>query len=151
MQNPLKRVAALQPISRQHHKALQCCFKIRKGLDKDISIERISSYVDYFFEDYYTSFLNLKDNVFKALASEELYLAYLDLKKDMLHLRSKNANKNDFIVFEKHWYRFIRWQERILLEWIQDNCSTEKIEAITGEHPINEQWCEYYTDKFWED
>ena len=151
MPKPLKRIVWLQPISRQHHKALQCCFKIRKGIDKGISFERIAAYVDYFFEDYYHPFLQLKDEVITPLASEVLIKEYQERKKKMLQLKNNCSSQNDLIVFEKYWYDFIRWQERVLLEWIQDNCSDNEIEAVTLQYPINEDWCEFYTDKFWED
>lgn len=40
-QQPLKRIEQLQYLSHEHHYGLQVCWKIRQGLSKDVSFERI--------------------------------------------------------------------------------------------------------------
>jgi hypothetical protein len=46
---PLKRHAALQPLSREHHHGLLLGWKIRTGLSNGAPLERIKAYADWFF------------------------------------------------------------------------------------------------------
>lgn len=149
MPKPLVRNPLLQPISRQHHKALQCCFKIRKGIDNGIAVARISEYVDYFFQDFYLDFLKVKSNVFKELASVELLKEYKNSEIATKQIPKASDSIKKWTVFEKSWYKHIRWQERVLLEWIQTYQNEIEIEKVVDRYLINENWCEYYNDKFW--
>ncbi len=47
---PIKRHKALQPLSRQHHFGLLFSWKLRKGFSKNIEIERLSDYAQWFYE-----------------------------------------------------------------------------------------------------
>ena len=46
---PLKRHKALQPLSRDHHHGLLLSWKIRSGFKKNIDVERIKVYADWFY------------------------------------------------------------------------------------------------------
>ncbi len=46
---PLKRHAALKPLSRQHHSGLLFSWKLRKGFSENISIDRLKEYANWFF------------------------------------------------------------------------------------------------------
>lgn len=51
-QKPLKRNKHIQPLSREHHFGLLFCWKIRTGIKKDVEVNRIVKYVEYFFNTY---------------------------------------------------------------------------------------------------
>jgi hypothetical protein len=47
---PIKRSAALSPLSREHHEGLLFAWKIRQGLQKNIDPERISKFTKWFWD-----------------------------------------------------------------------------------------------------
>src|SRR5690606_3210653 len=59
---PIKRHKALQGVSREHHHGLLLCWKIRTGLAKNISPDRIKTYVDWFFDVYLRPHFELEEN-----------------------------------------------------------------------------------------
>src|SRR5680860_688473 len=52
LKKPIKRNKSLQPLSRDHHHSLLLCWKIRTGFTKDVAVERIKRYTDWFFENH---------------------------------------------------------------------------------------------------
>ena len=46
----MKRHEALVQLSRDHHFGLLLCWKLKEGLKKDISVERMSKYIVLFYE-----------------------------------------------------------------------------------------------------
>jgi len=49
---PIKRNENLVPISREHHATLLFCWKLRQGVKKEISLDRIARYVKSFYDDH---------------------------------------------------------------------------------------------------
>ena len=49
---PIKRHKAIQPLSREHHQGLLLSWKIRTGLSKGVSTDRIKTYADWFYKTY---------------------------------------------------------------------------------------------------
>lgn len=46
---PIKRHPVLQPFSRQHHFGLLFSWKLRKGLSKNIEMDRLLAFSKWFF------------------------------------------------------------------------------------------------------
>ena len=59
---PLKRHEALKPLSRQHHFGLLFSWKIRKGFEENISIDRLKTYANWFFENEIEPHFKLEEN-----------------------------------------------------------------------------------------
>lgn len=150
MPKPLKRHPALQPISRQHHKVLQCCFKIRKGLDAGIDPKQIIDYINYFFDDFYNSHQSTQQTINTALTNKHgLNDTYRTSERKIIELKKCLISSHDLLIFENVLYKHVRWEERVLFEWIQNNIDEDVLIKVTTEHPVNENWCELYSDKFW--
>jgi len=49
---PLKRYKALQPLSKEHHHGLLLSWKLRMGFKKNIEIERMKTYADWFYQTH---------------------------------------------------------------------------------------------------
>jgi hypothetical protein len=47
---PIKRSNELKALSREHHDGLLLCWKINTGLNKNIALDRITSYLVDFFD-----------------------------------------------------------------------------------------------------
>ena len=58
---PLKRVLELQPLSHDHHHGLQLCWKIRTGFSKQVEVERIKNYADWFFTNHLVPHFELEE------------------------------------------------------------------------------------------
>lgn len=71
MKNPLKRIAALQSFSREHHHTLLLCWKIKTGIKKGIAADRIKTYTDWFYRNHLIKhFINEEKYLYPVLGSE---------------------------------------------------------------------------------
>ncbi len=60
----MKRSEYIVPLSKDHHFGLLCSWKIQKGLDKNIALNRITAYVDFFGKIIFPIILNKKNKLF---------------------------------------------------------------------------------------
>ena len=153
---PIKRHQAIVSFSRDHHFGLLLVWKIRQGLEKAISTERISNYALFFFkEDLQKHFKEEEEMLFCKLppaddlrkqaevdhhAIYQLTTAICENKNDA-HLLNQLADK-----LENH----IRFEERELFNHLQGNIAAEELEEIekrisNGNNTIDEKW----RDHFW--
>ena len=49
---PIKRSAALAPLSREHHEGLLFVWKLRQGLSKNIDAARMNAFVQWFWQTH---------------------------------------------------------------------------------------------------
>lgn len=156
-QAPIKRHQAIVSFSKDHHFGLLLVWKIRQGLTKNVSPERISKYVLYFFsEDLEKHFKEEEQLLFSKLPANDMlrkqaegdHLAIYELvaaigkKKDDATLLNQLADE-----LEKH----IRFEERELFNHLQDIIEPAYLETIANRFPnsskeIDEKW----EDVFWE-
>ena len=61
MPDPIKRHISLQPLSRQHHDGLLLRWKLKKGLQKEIKLERLKAYVDWFWSSHLKSHFEFEE------------------------------------------------------------------------------------------
>ncbi len=156
-QAPIKRHPALVSFSRDHHFGLLLVWKIRQGLKNNISGERISDYVLYFFkedlekhfaeeEELLFSHLSIDDSMRKKAEEEhkEIYKLVETIgnnKKDV-DLVNKLADKLD---------QHIRFEERDFFNHLQKKISSAELEKIANRltnssKEIDDNW----KDVFWE-
>ena len=64
---PLKRHKALIPFSREHHHGLLLSWKIRSGFSKNIEVERIKKYADWFFINHLIPHFELEEKYIFSL------------------------------------------------------------------------------------
>lgn len=148
---PLKRHKALQPLSREHHHGLLLGWKIRAGFNKNIDIERIKTYADWFFETHliphfekeeqhiFTILGNDNDLVKKALSEHK--------KLAMLFNQTEDTRKNLSLI-EEELEQHIRFEERVLFPEIQKVASPDQfaeIEKIHQSIPFKDK----VDDEFW--
>ena len=150
---PLKRNQAIVSFSKDHHFGLLLVWKIRQGLKVNVSPERISNYVTFFFkEDLEKHFRDEEqmlftklpaDDVLRKQAEEEHHSIYklviaIEKKKDDTVLLTQLADQ-----LEKH----IRFEERELFNHLQDSMNAKELEAIANRFPNDSK----AMDKKWED
>ncbi|TDU39660.1 hypothetical protein BXY82_1690 [Gelidibacter sediminis] len=148
---PLKRHKALQPLSREHHHGLLLSWKIRSGFSKNIEIERIKQYADWFFENHLIPHFALEEtHIFTILPSDN------ELVKRALaeHRRLKRLFTNDedaaknLHKIEEELEQHIRFEERTLFPEIQKAATEEQL-ALIAEIHHEEGFVDNVKDEFW--
>ena len=149
---PLKRSPHLKAISRDHHDGLLLCWKIREGFKRDISIERIKRYTDWFWETHLVDHFKIEEtHIFPVLGNEH------ELVKRALaeHRRLKRLFEQDTDVWrslnliEEELDGHIRFEERVLFNEVQQVATEAQLEAIAIHHRHAPQ-CPDWEDPFWE-
>lgn len=136
-QKPLKRHKSLQPLSREHHHGLLLSWKIRNGFSKNIEVERIKTYADWFFEHQLIPHFDVEEaHIFSLLDDDH------ELKKRALaeHRRLKRLFTDTKDVerslhkIEEELEQHIRFEERILFPAIQLVATEEQLQHIAQVH-----------------
>ncbi|MBS1646202.1 MAG: hemerythrin domain-containing protein [Bacteroidetes bacterium] len=155
---PLKRSPSIIAFSRDHHFALLAVWKIRTGLKKQISPERISKYALHYFENELQSHFK-EEELFlfsKLPANDALRIEaesdHLHIKKIMdslaHHAADISALTNLADLLEKH----IRFEERNLFNHIQKQITEAELSSIASQikergHEAENAW----EDAFWKE
>lgn len=149
---PIKRHPVLQPFSRQHHFGLLFSWKLRKGLSKNIEMDRLVAFSKWFFKNEIEPHFDDEEKYLFPLLPEGHELVERALKG---HRRIKRlfADESDpersLHRIEEELDAHIRFEERVLFTEIQKIATKEqldKIDEIHEEVKYNE-----YHDPFWED
>ena len=150
-QKPLKRHKALQPLSREHHHGLLLSWKIRSGFSKNIELERIKTYADWFFEHQLIPHFDLEEeHIFPLLeADNELVKRALADHRRLKRLfaETKDVEKSLHKI-EEELEQHIRFEERILFPEIQKNATEEQLALIEDIHD-EERFEDNVEDEFW--
>ncbi len=154
---PQKRHQAIVSFSKEHHFGLLLSWKIRNGLKRGVEEKRVSEYVLYIFkEDLAKHFKDEETLLFSKLPADDKMIAqavkgHHALKQLAVAIE---ASKNDTALlnrFADELEDHIRYEERILFNYLQENVDAEELEKIEQRLPSNsreieEQW----KDCFWE-
>ena len=153
---PIKRHQALVSFSKDHHFGLLLVWKIRQGLKKAVSNERISNYVLYFFnEDLTKHFRDEEQMLFSQLPADDILRLRAEAEHKMIYglVTSIDKKKDDAVLLnrmadelEKH----IRFEEREFFNHIQkiipENELIEIAARFTNDSKtVDEKW----NDVFW--
>ncbi|HCS20887.1 MAG TPA: cation-binding protein [Bacteroidetes bacterium] len=152
MPSPIKRHPALQPLSRDHHFGLLLCWKIRKGLSKQIDIQRIKAYVYWFWNSHLSAHFEEEEKYVFPLLGDGNKLAEQALQEHRT-IRSLMAKMEDLEnvlqTLEETLTSHIRFEERELFNAIQEVATADELAIIENLHhqQIDENAWE---DRFWE-
>ena len=148
---PLKRAPELQPLSHDHHHGLQLCWKIRTGFSKQIELERIKIYADWFFKTHLKLHFELEENyVFPILDTEnELVKRALTEHRRLKRLFKQTSDLEKSLGhIEEELEAHIRFEERILFVEIQKTATAAQLAKIKEIH-IEDTFAEKDDDLFW--
>ena len=149
---PLKRHAALKPLSRQHHSGLLFSWKLRKGFSENISIDRLKEFANWFFINEIQPHFRLEEeHIFTVLDSNHpLILRVLKEHRRLESLFLDVENPEESLkLLEKELEAHIRFEERILFTEIQEVATPERLIEIEKIH-LNINSSEKYSDPYWE-
>lgn len=153
MSEPLKRHESLKPLSREHHQGLLLCWKIREGLKKEISPERIKSYASFFYEtQLIPHFRYEEEEIFPLLGENNQFVKQaLSQHQRLIALFTEDFDPGQAIqeiatALEDH----IRFEERVLFEQIQMQTRDEKLDRISAMKDSGKVDPDDWDDQFWQ-
>ena len=151
---PIKRDELLAPLSREHHHGLLLCWKIRTGFRKNIPVERIQSYAEWFYRTHLLDHFEVEEKYVFSVLGNEHDLVKRALKEhrqlrrlfDGVHDEQKNLG-----LIEEKLDAHIRFEERILFNEIQAIASAADLEEISARHSGHKgsDTAEEWKDEFW--
>lgn len=155
MNTPIKRHASLKPLSHDHHHGLLLCWKIRTGYRKNVEINRIKLYADWFYKNHLLPHFEIEEKyVFPILGNEhELVKRALSEHRKLRRLfeDSEEASKTLGMIEEK-LEAHIRFEERFLFNEIQNTAPPKVLEEMMAIHSgLNSgtRSVEEWEDEFW--
>lgn len=153
---PLKRNPALVQFSKDHHFSLLLIWKIRQGLRLSAELQRISKYINFFFENYLEEHFKEEEELLFIHVNEHDDLR-LSAEKDHKELRALNEEikndpgQEDIRQFADLLEQHIRFEERFLFVHLQDYLQQEQLNSIAKKmhashpHVADDDW----KDVFW--
>lgn len=148
---PIKRDKVIQPFSRDHHHSLLLCWKIKTGIAKGISFERIKAYCDWFFVTHiHPHFAIEEEHLFPVLGNDhKLVKKALAEHRRLTRLFEDNSQLEKSIsLIEEELASHVRFEERVLFNKIQEEASPEQLAHIAEVHK-DEEFKENTQDQFW--
>ncbi len=148
---PIKRSKNLQPLSRDHHHSLLLCWKIRTGFSKDIAVERIKCYADWFFEHHIEPHFEMEEkHLFPVLGNSNELIKKATAEHRRLRRLFKDTDdiSKSLSLIEEELERHIRFEERVLFNEIQKAASKEQLKTILKLHS-DEKFRDNTDDEFW--
>ena len=142
----------MQPLSREHHQGLLLSWKIRTGISKGVSTERIKKYLDWYFPAHLAPHFQAEENyIFPILGNDhDLVKKAISQHRRLERLfNSTTEVKNSVSLIEEELENHIRFEERILFNEIQMIATEEQMIRVSDLHPDTE-FEENNTDLFWE-
>jgi len=152
---PIKRSKELMPLSREHHDGLLLVWKIKTGLSKAIEAKRIAGYVVFFYVSTLEAHFNLEEEfVFSLLPEDNVLRVKAESQhneiKEMVSTLKLAYNKENLLQFADLLERHIRFEERELFNFIEQNAIPELLliaaAAMDSHASSNKQ---YWNDEFW--
>jgi len=152
----MRRDTNIIPLSRDHHDGLLFCWKIRQGLTKGVSLDRIRRYVGYFWTHHLEEHFRQEENILFSRLSYPLCERAIEEHRQiarLIHLIvDENSNTPEDCrrlaqLVDVH----IRFEERQLFPLLEEMLPKERLSAIGAElnrlhdHPARED----YQDPFW--
>lgn len=149
---PIKRNQFLIPLSHEHHHGLLLCWKIRTGYKKNIPINRIQSYVSWFYKNHLIPHFEVEEKyAFPILGNDhELVKRALSEHRRLKRLFEgvKEESKNLGLI-EEELDAHIRFEERILFNEIQGIASPSQLKSLLTKHSDHSN--EILNDEKWKD
>ncbi len=154
---PIKRSESLKQLSRDHHHSLLFCWKIRQGLKTDVDPQRISKYVQYFWQQHLHPHFQVEETILFAPIRDQEVQRALDehkiIRQTVQGLENHSANDLRKVLSELAGMvdEHVRYEERHLFPHLERILNIEQLEFISTEiqkhDPSSLQ--DEYEDQFW--
>jgi hypothetical protein len=147
---PIKRIKELQALSRDHHHGLLLCWKIRQGVKKNIALDRVKKYIDWFWDKHLQNHFEIEEKyIFPILGNENHLITRA--KEEHLLLKKLFEDESDLSnsleQIEQVLQNHIRFEERVVFNEIQKVVTKKELAIIGTLH--NDDFKDNYEDEFW--
>jgi len=151
---PIKRDKNILHLSKEHHFSLLFCWKIRQGIKKDVDVERIRRYVQYFWTRCLQQhFRTEEDFLFASSGGRMVQKALKEharinkLVTHVLHFPASDTPKS-LLALADAIDEHVRYEERELFPHLEKKLGRAELQHI-GEHMPEEVLTDEYRDEFW--
>ncbi len=133
---PIKRHQSLVSLSKDHHDGLLLIWKIRQGLNKAVDAERVSLYVLSFYKTHLKKHFEDEEKfLFCRMAENDLLrkraeAEHQTIYKQIVVIESEQNNFTLLIQFADELEKHIRFEERELFDYLQNNLGAEELAEI---------------------
>ena len=136
----MKRHPHLQPLSREHHRALLCWRDLDKELDDSDTARIVSAtkgLLDY-ANDRFLSHMADEETLFVGLLNDELQTRLISEHETLRSLLESARRKlspalldiSELTQLAAMWRAHIRWEERHMFPYLEANTSDDELQAI---------------------
>ena len=157
LKKPIKRSEYLKPFSKDHHFSLLFCWKIRQGLRKEVALERICKYVQYFWQQHLLPHFEEEELILftpvngrpvqRAIREHTQIRQQVEALANCLGNNVQNRLAKLADMVDKH----VRYEERELFPHLERKLNKEQLEDIGKQirkhYPSSLQ--DQYEDQFW--
>jgi len=151
---PLKRSAELAPLSREHHDGLQFVWKLREGIKNNLAPGRLKAFTVFYWQQHIRPhFFHEEQVLAKHIPDDNPFLNQMNeehaLIREMMLSLGNDTTPENFANLADIIYNHIRFEERQLFQWAEDNLTKEQLQEIykqLEEHPLT---CAEWQDEFW--
>lgn len=148
---PIIRAEYLKKLSREHHHGLLLAWKIKTGFSKNVPIDRIKKYTDWFYATHLKPHFQAEEmQVFPILGNDNILIQKAIQEHQQLSNFFNETNNVELALKQItiELVNHIRFEERVLFNQIQAIASPEQIGMIEALH-TNERFIDNTTDPFW--
>ncbi len=151
----MKRHESIIPLSRDHHHALLFCWKLKQGIQKNVQSDRLSAYVNYFFDQHLQLHFRLEEELLFSKSQDKLCSQAMDEHQQLEKLVSAIAQHEriqDIATLVLQLEAHIRFEERVLFPHLEQILSSATLQQITKEMPDDTGKSEDddFEDRFWQ-
>jgi len=153
---PIKRSEYLKPLSREHHYSLLFGWKLRQGISRGVSIDRMVDYIRYFelhmliphFKEEETCLFIYSDSPYvqQALDEHRHILSIIATMK----VEPGNTHYADLEALASLVDSHVRFEERQLFPYFEQNLTQAQLEAVAAAIKDGPAVGDDFEDNFWE-
>ena len=147
----MKRHEALVQLSRDHHFGLLLCWKLKEGLKREVSVERMEKYISLFYvQNLKPHFAEEEETIFKVLGEEHPLIKEAISQHRTFRKMIEDGFKSpeEVETFRALLELHIRTEEREIFPEIEKQATDEQLEIILKlDHPELKE--PEYDDIFW--
>ncbi len=141
-------------LSRDHHASLLFCWKLRQGVKRHASPEKMLNYVRYFWDQHFhVHFAEEEDILFAPLKDQVVEKAFDDHKEikeliDKLDSSEPENIQQKLLQLADTVDEHVRYEERILFPHLETALTEEQLAEI-GRKISTDTLLDNYEDDFW--
>ncbi|HUQ97176.1 MAG TPA: hemerythrin domain-containing protein [Chitinophagaceae bacterium] len=153
IQKPIKRSPQLAPLSREHHEGLLFGWKLKQGLANGIEERRISSFIEWFWQQHLQPHFTKEEQALPQLLSpahpmiQQMLHEHDDIK-NRVEEAIEHGDLKKFDALAQAVTDHIRFEERQLFAEVEKRASPEQLallETVIKDEAHNDVW----PDAFW--